>query len=326
MSRAIAVVSRLPRADDDAVDVCKRGEHAASDVLRGQGAALCLMDNIGGLQMIGGTETYRCTGLIRSARMIALVVLAGGAGDATASPDYPFNGRWRIDTTSVTGDIKPTVFDVRDGRFKRDDNPSVTADGRPHPVTDDLYVDEQTISIESDHLVKEVDKIRGKLAYTVDYSISPDGNTLTWHVASYTSPDGNAARSETVQRRVGPAGKGAHLLTGTWKRVSVTADARNDWTLKLKGNRFSQRTDGGSGYDAIIGGPPVKLDGDNSGVRAQITRPRPDLIVETDFAVNGTVDDIFSMQLMPDGKTIRVTGTYGPDKKPTAFTMHKQAD
>lgn len=258
--------------------------------------------------------------------MIALVMLMGCAGAATATSDYPFSGRWRIDTTSVTGNTKPTVFQVRDGRFKRDDNPSIIADGRPHPIADDLYVDEQTISIVSDYLVREVDKVHGKLAYTVDYGVSPDGNILTSSVASYTSPDGKAARSETVQRRVGSAEKGAHLLTGIWKRVSVTADARNDWILKLEGNRFSQRTEGGSGYDAIIGGPPVRLEGDNSGVRAQITRPRPDIIVETDLSAKGTVDDTFSMQLMPDGQSIRVTGTYGPDKRPTAFTMHKQAD
>lgn len=267
---------------------------------------------------------YRYPYLTSRARLITLVVLAGGPGVATATPDYPFSGRWRMDTTSITGNTKPTVFYVRDGRFKRDDKARITADGRPHPVVDDGYVDEQTISIDSDHLVKEIDKIRGKLAYTVDYSVSPDGNTLTWHVTSYTSPDGNAARSETVQRRVGSATKGAHLLMGTWKRVSVTTDARNDWILRLEGNRFSQRTDGGSGYDAIIGGPPVRLEGDNSGVRAQITRPRPDLIVETDYSATGTVDDSFSMQLMPGGRTIRVTGTYGPDKSPTTFSMHKQ--
>lgn len=275
--------------------------------------------------MIGRQRPFRDMGL-NGARMITLVVLAAAAGAATASPDYPFSGRWRMDTTSLTDDTKPTVFRVRDGRFKRDDNSSITADGRPHSVADDLYVDEQTISIDSDHIVKEVDKIRGKLAYTVDYIVSPDGNTLTWHVASFTSPDGNAARSETVQRRVGLAEKGAHLLTGTWKRVSVTADAGHDWILKLEGNRFSQHTDGGSGFDAIIGGPPVRLAGDNSGVRAQITRPRPDLIVETDFSAEGTVDDTFSMQLLPDGKTIHVTGSYGPDKRASAFTMHKQAN
>jgi hypothetical protein len=117
--------------------------------------------------MIGRKRTYRRTGFARGARMITLVVLAGGASAATATPDYPFSGRWRMDTTSITGDAKPTVFQVCDGHFKRDGNASITADGRPHPVVDDLYIDEQTISIASDHLVKEVDTIRGKAAYTV---------------------------------------------------------------------------------------------------------------------------------------------------------------
>ena len=268
----------------------------------------------------------RYTVFASGARIITLVVLAAGAGAATAAPEYPFNGRWRMDTASIKGDNRPTTFQLRDGRLKRDDNASVTADGHLHPVASDGYVDEQSIAVKSDHLVEEIDKIRGKLAYIVDYSISPDGNTLTSHVASYTSPDGKAVRSETVQRRVGSAKKGEHLLSGTWKIIRIMADSKHDWMLKLDGNRFSRRTDDGSGFDAVIGGAPVKLDGDNSGVHTQITRPRPDLIVETDFSAKGTVDDTLSMQLMPDGRTIRATGTYGPDKRPTAFTMHKQTD
>jgi hypothetical protein len=271
-------------------------------------------------------RTCRPTGFASGVPVVTLAILSVGAGAAPATPDYPFSGRWRIDTTSISGDTKPTVFQVRDGRFKRDDNASVTADGHPHPVAGDGYVDEQSISVESDHLIKEVDKIRGKLAYTVGYSISPDGNTLTSHVASYTSPDGQAVRNVTVNRRVGLAEKGAHLLSGTWKLISVTVDSKHDWILKLNGNRFSQRTDGGSGYDAIIGGPPVRLDGDNSGVRAQITRPRPDVIVETDLSAKGTIDDILSMQLMPDGRTIQASGVYGPEKRTTTFTMRKQPE
>lgn len=270
-----------------------------------------------------GAANFAC-----GARVITLVALSigAGAGAATPTPDCPFSGRWRMDTASVTGATKPTVFQVHDGRFKRDDGDSVTADGHPQPIAGDDYVDEQTIWVESDHRVKEVDKVRGKLAYTVDYSLSPDGNTLTWHVASYTSPDGKAVRNVTVQRRVGLIKKGEHLLSGTWKLIGVTVDSGHDWILKLDGDRFSQRTDGGSGYDAIIGGPPVKLDGDNSGVRAQITRPRPDIIVETDFSAKGTVDDILSMQLMPDGRTIRATGVYGREKRSTSFIMRKQAE
>lgn len=271
-------------------------------------------------------RTDRHPELARVAWVTTLVVLSVGAGAATAPREYPFSGRWRMDTTSMTGDTKPAIFQLRNGRFKRDENASIAADGRLHPVAGGGYVDEQSISVESDHLVREVDKISGKLAYTVDYSISLDGNILTMHVASYTSPDGKAVRNQTVKRRIGPVKKGEHLLSGAWKLISVTVDSKHDWILTLNGNHFSQRTDGGSGYDAVIGGPPVRLDGDNSGVRAQITRPRPDTIVETDLSAKGTVDDILTMRLMPDGRTIRATGIYGPEKRSTTFVMHRQAE
>lgn len=260
------------------------------------------------------------------ARAIALAVLSVGGAALAANTDEAFTGRWRIDTASITGDIKPTVFRVRGGVFRRDDNTAVRADGQLHRVPSDGYVDEQSISVESDRVIKEIDKVRGKLAYTVDYVLSPDGNTLTWHVASYTGPDGHAVKSETVQRRVGSASKGAHPISGTWKRVGVSVDSRQDTILKLNGNHFSSRTDSGSGFDAIIGGDPVRLDGDNSGVRAQITRPRPDLIVETDLSVRGTVDDVLSLQMMPDQRTIRATGVYGPKKRSTTFYLHKQSE
>jgi hypothetical protein len=268
-------------------------------------------------------ENCRISRAAYGARIIAVAVLLVGVVASAETTDEAFTGRWRIDTTSITGDTKPTVFSVRDGVFTRDDNKAVKADRRLHLVPSDGYVDEQSILIESDHVIREIDKVRGKLAYTVDYVLSPDGNTLTWHVASFTGPDGQAVKGETVQRRIGSPSKGAHLISGTWKRVSVTADSRQDMILKLHGNRFSSRTDSGSGFDAIIGGDPVKLDGDNSGVRAQITSPRPDLIVETDLSARGTVDDVFSLELMPDQKTIRATGVYGPEKRSATFYLHK---
>lgn len=273
--------------------------------------------------MIRAGQRYRNHQVVRAAGVIALALLSVGAGAPDTSLDAAFTGRWRIDTASITGNVKPTVFRVGSGVFKRDDNTPVNADGQPHRIPSDGYVDEQSITIESDHFVKEVDKIRGKLAYTVDYVVSPDGNTLTWHVASYTGPDGQPVRGDTVQRRVGAIVKSAHLISGTWKRESITVDARHDSILKLDGNRFSSRTGNGGGFDAIIGGPPVKIDGDNSGVRARITRPRPDLIVETDLSVRGTIDDVFSLQMMPDKRTIHMTGVYGAEKRSTGFSMHK---
>lgn len=35
------------------------------------------------------------------------------------------------------------------------------------------------------HVISDVDKVHGKLAYTVEYVIPPDGNASIWHVARY---------------------------------------------------------------------------------------------------------------------------------------------
>jgi hypothetical protein len=275
--------------------------------------------------MIRLKDAYGTIRLGVAAPLIALVAVpvyaAGGAAQ-----DYPFTGRWRMDTTSLRGSVKPSIFQLIGGRFRRDDNTPVEADGLFHPVSGSRYVDEQSITVESDQVVKEVDRVHGKLAYTVEYNVSSDGNTLTWTVGNYTNPDGQAVMSVTVQRRVGLPMKGAHLISGTWKRVSVSVDAKSDWILKLDGNHFSWRTENGTGYDAVVGGKSVKIDGDNSGTRAVITRPSPDTIVETDFSAKGTFDDVLSMQLLPDRNTIRGRARSVRQKTPTTFYLHRIAE
>jgi hypothetical protein len=142
-------------------------------------------------------------------------------------------------------------------------------------------------------------------------------------VASYTNPNGQAVQSVTVQRRVGLPTKGAHLVSGKWERVSVTVDSKSDWIMKLDGNHFSWRTEEGTGYDAIIGGKPVKIDGDNSGARAVITRPRSDVIVETDLSTKGERDSVLTMQLMPTGETIYGTAFSPKVNRSSTFYLHK---
>jgi len=260
-----------------------------------------------------------------AALLVAFVATPVCAG-AVADRDYPFTGRWRMDTTSLAGNVKPTIFRLIGGSFYKDDNKPVEADGNLHPVSGSGYVDEQAIKVESDHVVTEVDRVHGKLAYTVEYRVSADGNTLTTNVGNYTNPEGQAVMSVTVQRRIGMPTKGAHLISGTWKRVSVSVDSKSDWIIRLDGDHFSWRTENGTGFDAVVGGKSVKIDGDNSGARASITRPRPDTIVETDFSAQGTFDDTLSMQLLPDRNTIRGTARSVRQKSPTTFYLHRVAE
>lgn len=259
----------------------------------------------------------------RSVLLAACIAYSACAGASAATLDQPFSGRWRLDTASLVGGTKPTTFRLTGGSFRKNSDEVVRADGQLHHVPSDGYVDEMSITVKSGYLVKEVDRIHGKLAYTVDYVVAPNGSTLTWDVVSYTSPSGQPVRTQEVQRRVGPVIKGAHLISGEWKRVGVVVGAKSDWLLKLDQNRFSWRTEAGIGYDAVVGGGSVPIDGDNSGARAVVTRPRPDTIVETDLSAKGQVDDILSMQLMPDQVTIRAIAMMPRIRKTSVFFLHK---
>ena len=266
---------------------------------------------------------YRLVARRSAAVPLALMLLPLGAA---AEADHPFTGRWRMDTASLKGGMKPSTFRLADGVFSRDGGQPVKADGRFHMVSGSDYVDEKSISIVSDRVVLEVDKVRGRLAYTVEYSISSDGRTLTWNVANFTNPNGKAVKSVTMQRRVGARTPGAHLLTGKWERVSMTVDSKSDWILRFDGRRFSWRTEEGTGYEALVGGKPVRIDGDSAGSLALITRPMPDTIVETDLSRQGERQTTLRMQLMPDRDTIRGTAYNIPRRTSTTFDLHRVKD
>lgn len=233
--------------------------------------------------------------------------------------DYPkprseFNGRWRIHTASLITNAKPMTLKLTLNGFAKDGGKPTVADGHFHAVESDGYVDEQSVSVESDHKVKEIDKIRGKIVYIVEYEVSAKGDSLKTRVASFTSPNGQEVRGETSYRRKGKIDARGHLVEGDWERETIQVDEKSDWILRLQANRFSMRTEGGVGYDAVIGGAPVKIDGDNSGAKAQITMPASDFIVETDLSAKGVPEARLSLQLLPDGNVILAKARYGEEK------------
>lgn len=258
--------------------------------------------------------------------LAALAILFLCADVSAATLTYPFTGRWRMDTSSIKGAIKPTVIDLTGGFFQKDKGPAIKADGEFHPFVGSRYVDERSITVKSDHVIVEVDRVHGKLAYIVEYIVSPDGQTLTWNIGSYTNPNGQEVKSVTVQRRVGPPVKGSHLVTGKWERITVEVDSKSDWILELSGNRFSWRTEYGTGYDAVIGGVSAKIDGDNAGARALVTRPRPDSVVETGLSSKGKRETVMTMQLLPDQNTLRCTAFYVKTKKSTVFYLRRVSE
>jgi hypothetical protein len=258
---------------------------------------------------------------IRRPALLLTLLLCNCSGNTAA--ENAFSGRWRVDTRSFKDNIRPTSLRLGSDGFKKDDDEPVIADGQFHKIRGDGYVDQQSISIENNLLIKEVDKLHNRVVYMVDYVISSDGNTLTTRVVSFTSPNGQSVRGQTVYRRKGKGEAGKHLITGEWERASVTVDEKSDWILRLRGDHFSWRTEGGVGYDAKIGGASVKIDGDGSGSRAIVTMPTKDVIVETDLSEKGNPEAIMSMRLLADQNTIFVKTVYSEGKSSTTFYLRR---
>lgn len=256
--------------------------------------------------------------------LIATAILVSAPLSASsAQPNEGFAGRWRADTTSLSK-VKPTVLLLTGGTFQEDKDHPIAADGLFHAVTDQGgYIDETSILVVSDRLVKQVDKAHGRIVYTVDYALSADGRQLTSHVTSFTNPTGQPSESETVERRVGQPVAGVHPISGTWRRLRLSVDATSDWIITAEGDRFSRKTALGSGYDAILGSGPVAVDGDASGARVLVSSPRQDTVVESWMSAQGVSGAVLRIQLMPGGTTIRALAFAPGEKKPTTFYLQK---
>ncbi|GAA3720281.1 hypothetical protein GCM10022268_30700 [Sphingomonas cynarae] len=238
-----------------------------------------------------------------------------------------FDGRWRPDGSSMQTNAKPTVLILRDGLFRKGEEAEadvIPADGRLHPVHDNEYIDQVSITVIGDRSVREIDMLRGKVVYSVEYTVSPDGKTASWQVANQANPNGSVARSETRQRRIQPSPSGSHSISGTWQQTGITVDGGSgDWLLSLKQDRFSSWSPQGVGFEAVIDGPPVAVTGDVSGGMVTITSPSPRTIVKRSM-LRGRVGSILEMTVLDDGKTMRVVAQAPQRGVTSTFYLLKQ--
>lgn len=237
----------------------------------------------------------------------ALLPLALLAAAPVAAPSA-FNGTWMMDVASIERPPVIATFSLDDGIFARGtDGPAfaVKADGRVHALADDGYVDAVAVTVLSPRRVREVDRRRGRIVYVVTYTVSADGGTMSELVVDYGKPDHKPVPGVTTHVRVGRSEPGSPL-NGQWRQTGVTT-TRGHLTdrFRLVDNRFSDIGPGGSGYDAVIGGPPVPVRGDAPTATTAVTMPDDHTIVEHAF-MDGAPSMIRTMTLQPDGRTIRV--------------------
>jgi len=97
------------------------------------------------------------------------------------------------------------IFSRGDGASKL----SVKVDGRFHSIPGDGYVDAVAVTMLGSRKVRELDRYQGKLAYSVVYVVSANGDTLTRKVLDYSKPDGRPIPTTMTYRRIGRIMRGA---------------------------------------------------------------------------------------------------------------------
>lgn len=244
----------------------------------------------------------------------------------TPGTSSAFNGTWLMDIPSSEG-AAPESFSFDRNIFSRGDGASklsVKADGRFHSIPGDGYVDAVAVTMLGSHKVRELDRYQGKLAYSVVYVVSANGDTLTRKVIDYSKPDGRPIPTTNTYRRIGRIMRGASPVSGRWRNIAVTTTRANlTETMKLDGTRFSSWSAGGRGYDAMIGGSPVAMKGDTADARAAVTMPNDRTIIVTmSHKEEATVR--MTMTLLPDDRTIDVTAKRLNDGVDTRWTLRKQ--
>lgn len=238
----------------------------------------------------------------------------------------PFNGVWTMDIPSAIESGETQHIALERGRFGRGGTSGfdVVADGRFHPVKSDDYVDYVAVSVIDARTVRERDRLKGKLVYTVDYHVSADGATLTRTVVGHTGPDGRAVPTTLTERRVGTRTRSGSLLTGAWKTIAIqTTDAHLRETLTLDNGRFGSRQDNGYGYDAVIGGAPVPIAGDSDTVRAAVAMPDDRTVVVT-LTRTGTPMMVQRLTIRPDGRSIDVAARRLRDGFERTWVLHRE--
>jgi hypothetical protein len=259
--------------------------------------------------------------------MIALRPFLALALSTSLPGGSPFNGTWLMDVDSIRGPTQTQTLSLRNGVFSRGDPAStvrVKADGLFHAIPSDGYVDAVAVIVVSPREVREINRLRGKMIYSIVYRISADGAVLSQQIIDYSKRDHKPIPTTIVYRRDGRPTRGVSQISGAWKTVKVatTRDHLAE-SLQLSGRRLSSSGPGGYGFDAEIGGPPVPIRGDADTGRVSVEMPNEHIIVEH-LSLNGAATVDVTMTLRPDGRTIQVSATRRKDKSISSWVLHRQ--
>jgi hypothetical protein len=234
-------------------------------------------------------------------RLLVLTLLI----PAIAVAKSPFDGSWktRLDSFQFSG--KPDSYEISDGMYAcRSCAPPyrIKADGTDQPVPDHAYLDQESVKILNASTVEITDKKAGKIISVQTITVSADGAKFTGKFTSYVGE--KPFSGSFTEKRVGPAGVGAHALSGSWMQDSVAdmSDVARTVRLESTPNGLKMIWNGQT-TDVKFDGREYPTIGDPGKTLVSFKKLSDTRLEETDRR-QGKVFDIIVWTMAADGKSI----------------------
>jgi hypothetical protein len=240
----------------------------------------------------------------------------------------PFTGTWVADLDSQSG-LTKDVYLVANGAYSCDScmpRRHYPADGRLHRIVGDPEVNFESVTVAGPRTI--VTRLLEKaMTRTTTMTVSPDNRTATYvsidHRPGITQP----LKTVYLARRVGPAPKGAHPVSGTWQGVAyeVVPELLRTTILREEGGRLTYRVPTGATYTASIGGGFVPLHGlGTEGQDAAVKKIDERTIVETRRRDHKLVM-VRTFSLSPDRKILTIVSRYPESHSTFHITAHRKS-
>jgi hypothetical protein len=244
-----------------------------------------------------------CTNRPLFCALIAVPVLFAAA---ISSAQSPFDGTWKTDLSKAKFSPKPLTFYTSEGWYHCVScTPAfdVQADGQDHAVAGQSY-DTLSVTIVDAHTISVVARKGSVVTFEQTRTVSADGKTLTVKSTGHPQSGGATSVFETVAKRSGSLPSGVHATSGDWiiEKQSGSSNALLT-TYKTHGDEISMTSPTGESFTAKFDSNDYPVRGAYGWDTVSLKKISSNTIEETDKR-DGTVTDVTTMSVSPNGKTM----------------------